>query len=226
VWRLVGGSEYERRWWGPAKDVQSLLPSLRAGATEVAFDQSPGSVIGIATVRYAGVQNFNDVTSEVMVVSFTDQSFPLHQNPSFISIPNSTIKELEEALKREGENLQDPDSDAWKYYDLRSRGVETYRAKLPVVSWQRIVGNQYPTALDIADVGTIFSTAQIVDQLGAPVLWSIPDANVGVSEGDASLFTAGWIKDCEVGYTADGQNQLVIRAEFGLWANDAYTFGF
>lgn len=226
VWRLVGGSEYERRWWGTAADVEALLPSLRTGATEVSFDQSPGSAIAIATVRYPGVQDFNEVTSEVMVVAFTDQGFPLHQNPTFIGIPSADIQTMEESLKTGAANTQTAASAAFRYYALRSRGVETYRAKLPAVTWQRIVGNNYPTALDIADVGTIFSTDQIVDQLGAPVLWAIPPANVGVSQGDASLFTAGWMKDCEVGYTADGQNQLIIRAEFGLWANDAYTFAF
>lgn len=224
VWRRVGGSEYERRWWGPIADVEALLPGLRAGASEVTFDPIQGSPIAVASVRYAGVQDFAELTSEVMTIEFSDQTFPVSQNPTFINLTSNLIKDLEELLKTGADNpYSDTESEAYRYYELRSRQIESYRAQLPIVTWTRVVGPNYPTSLDLADVGQIFNTDQMVSQLGAPVLWDVPTGNVGVDEDDYGMFTAGWLKTCSAGFTADGQVQLVIRGEFGLWAQDLYV---
>ena len=228
VWRKTGGSEYEQRWWGPADDVRAIFNLLvNTGAQSVTFDQQQGSVIGICTAVYAGVQNNNDLASEVMTIEFSDQTLPLHQNPSFIGIDNDTIQSLEENIKNGDPNpYSDSSLAVYKYYSLRSRGVESYRVQLPIVTWSRIVGPKYPTHLDLEDVGTIYNTSQMVDQLGATVLWSVPTLNVGVQEGDATIFKEGWLKTAAVSYTADGQDQLIIRGEYGIWAINAYTFAF
>lgn len=221
VWHRIHGQEYERRWWGPAGAVQKMIVSARVGAISVEFTQQPGSAIGILTARYGGVIAGDEVALETVDIAFRDETFPVHQNPTFISIADSRIRLLDKAAEDSSTSVPN-NALEFRYYDLRQRGVESYRTKLPTVIWTRTVGIGYSRSYDMEGTGKIFSTANLAGSIGAPVIFTIPTGNVGVtSSGD---YTAGWMKDAQVRNTGDGKVQVVLSAEYGLWANDLYTF--
>src|SRR5687767_15966728 len=86
IWSRTNGQEYERRWWGPADAVRKLQLAARIGATSVEFSQSPGSALAILTARYSGVIAGDEIATETVEIDFTDQTFPIHQNPDRKSV--------------------------------------------------------------------------------------------------------------------------------------------
>ncbi len=224
VWRVTDGHSYERRWWGPAGAVKALQngkSNILSGAVAVVFDQQPGSPIAILTVSYTGQPSGTPeaAVTETMEVEFSDQTVKIHRNPSFIGIPTADIARMEELLKDRTANAES-DPDMLAYYNLRLRDVESYRIKMPVVTWTRVVGAQYPSELDLQLAGYLLTTADLVDTVGAPVLWSIPTGNVGVEAGGD--YIEGWFMDARAGYSGDGKIQMTIRGEFGIWENSLY----
>lgn len=248
VWRKTGGREYERRWWGLASEIRAFEQGIRApagpgrtpppnplgGAIEVSISQSPGSAIAILTARFNGTldqaNGEPEIAIETMEIAFKDETFPLHQNPGFIDIPTSQIKALDVEAKTDapdeavGVNHVAQNASEGAYLQYRMRGVESYRVKLPHVTWTRTVGEGYNAALDLADTGAIFSTGDLASSIGAPILFSIPTGNVGVESSGVSPFTAGWMKGAQLTYVSDGRIQMILTAEYGLWANDVYVF--
>ncbi len=216
IWHRINGQEYERRWWGEAGRVRKLEIGARAGAISVEFTQSPGSALATLTARYSGVISGQELPIETVEIDFTDQPFPLHQNPTFIGISDADVLSMEDNIQKHEANTQTEGTTKHAYYELRSRGVDNYRVKLPVVTWTRTVGVGYHTTYDLSQVGSIFSTANLAGSIGAPILFYIPTGNVGIV-GDGGNYTAGWMKDARVSMTGDGKAQIVLIAEYGLW---------
>lgn len=227
IYRRTGGTEHERRWWGYCESVKAMEAYARNNAISVEYTQAPGSVIGILTARYmgepgSGGEGTEEDAEETMEIEYSEQTFPIHQNPTFIEIPTASIITMEASLQSNAANTQTDGSAAYKYYDLRSRKTESYEVSLPVVTWTRTVGLGYNVTLDLANVGGIFSTAVLAGSIGAPILFSIPTGNVGVTTGTG--YTAGWKKGGRFSFVSDGKVQLILTARYGLWSNDLYTF--
>ena len=224
IWRRLGGSEYERRWWGPSDAVRALQSfAASTGASEVTVTQSPGSSIAILSARYQGVLSGQETAVETMAIKFSDETVPIHRNPTFIGISDARIAALDKAAQDQNTGVpsQDDGGIEFEYYDCKSRGEDSYICKLPHVVWNRSVSENFSTAIDISGVGKVLSTSRMVAALGAPVLFSIPTGNVGVRE--SSGWTAGWLVDAEVDYTSDGKLSLMIKGDFGLYRNSLYT---
>lgn len=215
VTRLVGGNEYERRWWGLAASVMAFVPP--GVPTENTFDQQPGSAVGIRTATYAGKPNEDEEQAvETMTVRFNDVTFPIAQNPSFIDISEDRIK----ALNDGGAAGAEPEPE---YAACIQREITSYRAKLPVVTWNRTVSVNYGAALDLAGVGAIWTTGDVVDEVGDTVLFDIPTENVGIrDETTGDGYHLGWLKDCTLDYTGDGKILMSITFEYGLWRASLY----
>lgn len=244
IWRKTGGAEYERRWWGAAASVYAMLNSIKSdpNVTEVSFEQSQNSAIGMITAKYAGTGPGGGSggiaeATETVELSFNSQTFPLHYNPTFINIPDEHLVVLDDAAtarpKRTGvltERFSDnlfPNEAEILYFWYRAKGVESYYVELPVVVWNRTVGPNYPATADLLNVGMIFDSGALAWSIGVPV-YQLPTGNVGVQSkqalGDKTQFTAGWRKTGNVSAVSNGQMQITLRAEFGLWANGVYVF--
>lgn len=225
IWRRVGGMEYERTWWGPMATLEKSFRNITVGATEVQLQCAPGSAVGTITARYAGVLSGTELPIEVIDIQFADQTFPLCQNPSFINIDTASIIDLDEhAQNHEDIEITDTTLPDWQYFQLKVRGVDSYRVKMPTVVWTRTVSIDYPVALDLENTGAIFSTGNLAGSIGAPILFNIPTGNVGVEDPASGLFTAGWLKGAQATNSSDGKIQIVLTAEYGLWATQAYEF--
>lgn len=232
IWSRTNGASYQRIWWGPHDDVEAVFNNRTtvdsAGVEGAELTPIDGSPISILTVTYSGwlvTGGGRNEASETISISYSDQTVPLNQNPTFNDITTATIQDLESKLSNHDANpYSDTTSAEYKYYALRSRKVDNYRVKLPHVVWRRSVPADYPTAADLENIGAIFSTGDLAGSIGAPILFTIPTGNVGISEDDEGLFTPGWLKDGSVDWQADGKAELILTAEFGLWANDAYYF--
>lgn len=233
VWRITDGYSFERRWWGAAATVFALSQNKKSpiwvGAISAQFDQQPGSPIGILTIGYSG-KPFGDpaaqpAVTERMTLKASDQTVKIDRNPSFIDITSTLIQEMETQLKAGAPNTQPANSASFDYYSLRSRGRESYRVKMPIVNYTRVVGSQYPVKLDLDLMGRVLTTSELADEVGDPTLWDIPAVNVGVIAPTSSAddFIVGWFMDVEMDYTGDGQIQLTINGEFGLWDSALYT---
>jgi hypothetical protein len=221
IWHRINGQEYERRWWGLAGAVQKMMTSARVGAMSVEYTQAPGSPIGILTARYAGALAGDQIALETVDIAFRDETFPIDMNPTYISLSDDRVLALKKAAE-ESNTGAPTNALEFAYYDHIQRGTTEYRTKLPTVTWTRTVGSGYSRSFDMNGVGSIFSTANLAGSIGAPVIFTIPTGNVGVTNGDG--FTAGWMKDAQIRSTGDGKVQIVLAAEYGLWANDLYTF--
>lgn len=228
IWRRTGGWEHERRWWGLADAVKSMEAKALEGAISVEYTQQEGSCIAILTARYPGASPSSPTGTdpgdnvETVEIDFAEVTFPISQNPTFIGISTADILAMEALLATNAANSQTAASAKYRYYDLRSRKTESYEVSLPHVTWTRTVGLDYNTSLDLANVGSIFSTGSLAGSIGAPVLFTIPTGNVGIITGTSH--TAGWKKGGRFTFISDGKVQLVLTARYGLWANDLYTF--
>lgn len=239
VWRKAGGAEYERRWWGASASVLAMLNSIKAdpNVLDVNYDQSQNSAIGMITARYSGTgpgapNNSLTESTETVELSFNTQTFPIHQSPSFINITDDHIIDLEDAATSRPRK-KSVLNNTWitaverSYFWHRAKGIESYYVELPVVVWNRTVGPNYPATADLLNVGYIFSSGALAWSIGVPV-YQLPTGNVGVQSknvpGDPTAFTAGWRKTGNVSAVSNGQMQITLRAEFGLWSNDLYQF--
>lgn len=223
VWRRIGGFEYERRWWGPADEVRKLELQARSGAIEVGFTQSPGSIVGILSARYAGTIVGDEVAEETLTINFNDETIPIHRNPTFIDIPVSRIAALNKAATDNDSSVpsQTDGGIELEYWSCKVEGDDSYLCALPHVTWVRTVSENYSRDLDLANVGAIFSTDALVSAIGDPILFEIPTGNVGVREADG--WTAGWRKMASTDISSDGKVILTITGTFGLWRDSLYT---
>lgn len=229
VWSRSGAT-HERRWWGEGRAVKLMQNSAIVGnALEVSFDQAPGSAIGILTAKYAGIGPGSGTGGgteavETVDIQYTDATFPMHQNPTFIGLSTDKVQEIEKKTADKAPNTYTVGTLEYELYELRRRGVDSYRVQLPVVVWNRMAGPSYPAIADMDDVGKIFSTGALAWSIGVPMLFRVPTGNIGISAGDASIFRAGWMKTGQVSSASDGMSQITLRAEYGLWAIRAYQF--
>lgn len=222
----TNGVEVERTWRGTYEACKAMEQAIYAlGASTVVCERVDGSAMGILRAVFSSAQNGGDpgaVAESTIELSFSDVTWPIHRNPTFIGISAARVQALNKEVEKESPSAPS-DATELSYYNLKLRGVDEYRAKMPVVSLTRTVSVNYHTALVVADTGTIFSTAAVSNFIDNPILFTVPTGNVGVLE--ASGFTAGWMQDTRVSFTSSGSVQLAETYEFGLWENALYTFG-
>lgn len=228
VWNLTGGASHERRWWGQADAVKAMINSaIAGGAIDVTFDQDRNSPIGILTAKYSGTGPGSVAPTEsTETVDFdeTDTTISWDRNPTFISLSTAKVQEIEKAIsEKKATNPYTAGTLEYRAFELRRRGTDSYRAVLPVVVWNRTVGPKYPAISDLDNCGKIFSTTNLAYSIGAPLLFRIPTGNVGISSDNSTGFTAGWMKTGKV-TSSNGQSQITLRAEYGLWENELYQF--
>lgn len=216
-----GGVESVQVFRGtPEAVLAKIAVCISAGATEIDAHQAEGSATARLTARFP-FSRFGqaEVAESTLEIQFQDVTFPIAQNPTFIGLTSQEVKYIETVFEN-GEDVLGLPALLQSYLDLRRRGVDSYRAKLPVVTLTQTVSQNFPTALVVADTGKIFATDEVVKAVGSSILFAIPDANVGVVSGGG--FSPGWMADTQVSAISGGKVQLIARFEYGLWADALY----
>jgi hypothetical protein len=215
-----GGLEYDIAWAGSVSAIKAKFNSLVADTkfVEANASQSPGSAIAVARARYAKPAGGSDEQlQESLSLRWNDASLDIHRNPTFVDITSARIKALDDAADENTSTPTDPTE--LKYYNLKRRGVNSYRCALPVVTYT--ITGPYNTAerLNVSSSGKIFDSVEI------PVssFFVIGDINIGMSADSAGTFFVGWRLMAQGDYLANGNAQLIEEYEFGLWETDLYV---
>lgn len=217
----VGGRERVRTFTGERDSVLARVNSLLAeGAIEVTATQQPGSALASVSARFGQIEDSEpEVAEETLTIRFNDVPIPIHRHPSFVAITDRRIKQLNE-LANEKDATPPTDATELIYFNLKLRGVDSYKAKLPVVTYVRTVSPSYADGLDLGNVGKIHTTDQVVGLVSSPILFSIPQNTIAVSSGGNYL--VGWQLDASLDRLANGNFQITEVYEFGVWEDDLY----
>lgn len=224
VWRKRGGSEFIHSWVGPAESVRAMEASLRSsGAIEVEVSQDIGSALARIRAQYAApVSGEVEQIEESLTIDFSDETFPINVHPAFINIADDIIQILEEQARDSSVTIDDTTGDATGQYYMKliRRGETTYRAALPSLVYTRNTPDNTVETLDVQDNGKVFTKAEVAGFIAAPIVFAIPDANVGAVAG--SHYAVGYRFSAQMEFTSNGRLNLIERYTFGRWENVLY----
>jgi hypothetical protein len=236
--RKVGGSEYERTWTGQHGSMKALFSGLAGdGLTEKEFIPTPGSPLAVVRARYARFPGDlpDEEISQTLSIRFNSVPIPINQHSYFADILGggnndanmAAIAELDR-LVEERSPLSSGDasligtdtgttSKVFKYYWHRRMRIDSFPAKLPVVTYTRTVAEDYPGSLEVESAGQIFTTDQVSERTFTPLLFVVPTPDIFL-EDTFGMMSTGWQLDSQVDYLADGSVQLVEQYEWGQYS--------
>jgi hypothetical protein len=214
-----GGLEYDVAWAGSRAAILSKFNALVGDGkfVEANATQSPGSAIAVVRARYAKPPSGSDEQiQESLSLRWNDASLDIHRNPTFVNITSDRIKALDDAADENTSTPTDPTE--LKYYNLKRRGVTSYRCALPVVTYTITAPYNTLERLNVSQSGKIF------DAVSIPVssFFVVGSINLGLSADSAGTFLVGWRLMAQGDYLANGNAQLIEEYEFGLWETDLY----
>lgn len=224
--RRFQGGELIRSWIGPIDAVRSVAAALVTGssAIDVTVEPLPGNALGRVRARYASIngESTEETIEETLTIAFNDTPLPINVHPSFIEISNLRIRQMTE----DANNGDDPRTLVFtgneaQYYGLLLRGETTYRVKMPVITYTRTVPYDTVESLDVSNAGYIFSLSEVAGRVAAPIVFSIPEPNVGVAAG--TNYFKGYLFSSQMEFLADGRLSLIETYEFGLWSSILYS---
>lgn len=217
------GTEYDRTWTGTLDATLNKIGALLSeGVSNVAVSKSANSALARITARYNSApwvtgRNRGNV-EETLTVQFNDTPIELHRHPHFINITSERIKILDDAAaKNDSGSVSQSDPAELAYWTYKLRGVNTYKAKLPIITYTRTGGPGMGEFLALADTGKIFNKAQVTLLVSKPVAFAIPDAPIGIVASSNGTFVVGWQLTTQLDYMANGNIQLIETYEYGLW---------
>jgi hypothetical protein len=224
VWRKRGGSEFIHSWTGVAESVRAMEAALRAsGSIEVSVTQQPGSALATIRAHYATEQTGEpEQINETLTIDFVDETFPINVHPAFVNIADDVIQYLEERAKDTTVTIDDSVADATGQYYMRlvRRSETSYRAALPVITYTRNVADTTDATLDAEDIGKIYSKEDVASFIAAPIIFAIPDANVGIAAG--GHYQVGYRFFCQMEFDASGRINLIEKYTYGRYEEVLY----
>lgn len=232
--RRVGGTEIERTWIGQLQTMKALFSSL-SGYQEKEYIPQPGSPMATVRARFAGFPDDTPETGEeigeTLSIRFNSVPIPINQHSYFAALGVEAIAELDR-LVEEREALSAGDSDligadigstslVFEYYWHRRMRIDSFIAKLPIVTYTRTVPFDYSGSLDVAGAGQIFTTAQVSDRVITPLLFTVPTPDIFLDNAFGFL-GVGWMLDPQLDYLADGSVQLIETYEWGQYSTKTH----
>lgn len=238
--RRVGGKEVERTWTGHLDTMYALFSSL-TGYLEKEFIPNPGSPNAAVRARYGKFQDGDpdEEISETLGIRFNSAPVPINQHSYFADILGggnneanmAAIAELDRLIEeRSALSSGDPSligtdtgstSKVFEYFWHRRMRIDSFIAKLPVVTYTRSVPEDYPGSLEVDQAGKIFTTSQVSSRVSTPLLFTVPTPNIFL-ENAFGFLGVGWHLDSQLEYLADGSVQLIETYEWGQYSLKTY----
>jgi|GEM_PF-6554865 len=231
--RSQGGKEIERTWIGPAKTMKALFSSI-SGAIEKQLDQQPGSPNATVRARFADFDDDqpDEEFAETLSIRFNSVPIPINQHKYFAAMEPEAIAELDKLvedrspLNSGNQEILGPDlgttSLPFQYYWHRRMRIDSFQAKMPVVTHTRTVSTAYPGLLDVTNAGRIFTTAQVSNRVSTPLLFTVPTPDVFLDNAFGFL-GVGWMLDSQLDFLADGSVQLIETYEWGQYSTKTHS---
>jgi hypothetical protein len=224
-WSRRGGWEFIHSWTGAADAVRAMEAALRAnGAIQVVVRQNPDSALATITAHYASAQTGEpEEMEETLDIDFADETFPINVNPAFINITDARIAVLDEKGADSKVDIDTYTSDPTERYYMRlvRRKETSYRVDLPVLTYIRNVPETSVSRINCGNNGLIYTPAEVADAIAAPIVFTIPSANVGIAAG--SRYVIGYKFKGRVEFTSNGRVNLIERYVFGRYDAVLYT---
>lgn len=230
--RRQGGKEIERTWMGQAQVMKSLFASID-NAEEKEIVPTPGSPIATVRARFASFDDGqpDEVISETLAIRFNSVPIPINQHGYFATLGIEAIAELDKLIEDRtplssgNQEILGPDigstSKVFEYYWHRRMRIDSFQAKMPVVTYTRGTSFDYPGSLDVANAGRIFTTSQVSARTSTPLLFTVPTPNVFLDNAFGFL-GVGWMLDSQLEYLADGGVQLIETYEWGQYSTKTH----
>lgn len=238
LFRRVGGKEVERTWTGQLDTMFALFNAL-TGYIEKEFLPNPGSPIASVRARFARVQDGQPddefEVAETVSVRFNTVPVPINQHSYFADILGegnneanmAAIAELDRLIEERSplssgdQAILGPDigstSKVFEYYWHRRMRIDSFQAKMPLLTYTRTVPEDYEGSLEVESAGKIFTTDQVSARTSTPTLFTVPTPDVFL-ENAFGFLGVGWMLDAQVDYLADGSVQLVENYEWGQYS--------
>lgn len=103
-------------------------------------------------------------------------------------------------------------------YDLMVMGAESYETHAFTLTRTRTASRQYTGTLTLTKIGSLWTTAELANYVGNPLLFVVPSLSLTVEETDKNLF-AGWRQTmCRVSDTAVGSRQMIEQWQLAKWS--------
>lgn len=221
-----GGREQVRTWRGTDAAITPQLEALLADPSVIQIDvrRAPDSAVATLAARFGKLDGeTEEIGEETLTIQFNDTPTPINIHPEFSAISSERIKLIDEAAKDGDLGSLTLTGQEVYYYELLLRGVDSYRASMPVVTHTITASRSFGEALAVELTGLIFTTGEVADYVGSPVLFSIPTNVVGVTQPDfvssdaANDVISGWRLTTQLEYVASGKVQLISTFEYGIW---------
>ena len=220
----------------------AYMPIASNGANEVRLSKS--GVMGRLEVtrRIAEGQESEEQSIDTLDLSFNETPISIFFNPYFVGLDAQDIADInvckDEILAIEGNTDSDRAQREAKSAELLAssasvgalkqealemllEGAETYVYFSPVLVYTRNVSQNFATQLELSDVGTCFSTANLPIPSGLMSGITVP--NVSNSIGVRPGYDLGWLKTARMNTTADGDRQLVTQFTYGSYSTSLYS---
>lgn len=216
----INGTMVRVEQTGTVPEVEGQLTRY-PGASEIDYEQD-GPIARIQAT-------FVEQVSSNLEIDFEEVTGSIFKNPYFASIVPDRIQAIKTAADLAAtigidEAIADQGLTALEIeaFEFLVGEITDYVWDVPEITWTRTVPQDYNAAVDISQMGKIFTTDQVVAIVGAPIIWSIPNTvfNIGVPDG----FSLGWRMRIKVNFIANGGIQIIASFKFGAYANSLYTF--
>ena len=234
---ITGTDELVRTWTGLHSQMTSLFTALsKANYVRNVRLQQHGATSTVTATSSLNVSESRDT----LELDFVETHSSIFNHPYFATIADADVQSIKryvaEYQNEIASNVQAKvpnttvylqaflrvftDAKSQQAFWLWFQGIETYQIELPVIVLNRVVGPDWSSEFAVADMGTLWTAAQVSDYTGlaASVLAAIPDPFNGQtpSPGGNVSWTIGWRYKQRQQFQADGSIALQESWEFGL----------
>lgn len=247
----INATNYRRSWTGPKAVLDTIAAVEKAFAESI--DLRPGPNNGVCTLEalYVNVVSGIEVPEETQELDTRLEQQSIFANKKFQILPAALVQ----TVRTENENprastgtetshdlafleiervanITDPTgtlthaATAKTAFDLLQYGSDSYEISYYILTRSRRCSRRYSGFLNLSNANKVWTTAQLVDYVGNPLLFSVPSLTVTAEEADHNI-SAGWKQTVlRVADDATGARVLLeswTLAKYSMDLYDAYV---